>query len=98
MTAILTQSRYFRVMPDLQASTRPTRGFEPWMSRSRAEVKRSFWPNFFSRIVARLQWDPAAIDLGPDQRAWLELPVERRERLTTLLASFCVAEQAVAEQ
>ena len=25
---------------------------------------RSFWPNFFSRTVARLQWDPAAIDLS----------------------------------
>jgi hypothetical protein len=28
--------------------------------------KRSFWPNFFSRIVARLQWNPAAIDLTQD--------------------------------
>jgi ribonucleoside-diphosphate reductase beta chain len=73
-------------------------GFQPWMSRSRAEVKRSFWPNFFSRVVARLQWDAAAIDLGPDARAWPELPEEQRARLTTLLASFCVAEQAVAEQ
>ena len=27
-------------------------------------AKRSFWPNFFSRIVARLQWNPAAIDLA----------------------------------
>jgi ribonucleoside-diphosphate reductase beta chain len=85
-------------MDDLTARLPRERAFEPWMSRSRAEVKRSFWPNFFSRIVARLQWDAAAIDLGPDRRAWPELPDERRERLTTLLASFCVAEQAVAEQ
>ena len=28
---------------------------------------RSFWPNFFSRIVARLQWNPMAIDLAPDK-------------------------------
>ena len=59
-------------------------------------AKRSFWPNFFSRIVARLQWNPGAIDLAPDARAWAELPAERRDRLTTLLAGFCVAEDAVA--
>jgi ribonucleoside-diphosphate reductase beta chain len=60
-------------------------------------AKRSFWPNFFSRIVARLQWSPEAIDLAPDARAWPGLPDERRARLTTLLAGFCVAEEAVAE-
>jgi ribonucleoside-diphosphate reductase beta chain len=59
--------------------------------------KRSFWPSFFSRIVARLQWNPAAIDLTPDARAWPGLPAERRRRLTTLLAGFCVAEEAVSE-
>jgi ribonucleoside-diphosphate reductase beta chain len=59
--------------------------------------KRSFWPNFFSRIVARLQWNPAAIDLTPDARAWPELPAERRRRLMTLFAGFCVAENAVSE-
>src|SRR5437763_15763083 len=75
----------------------PDSGFQPWMSRSRAEVKRSFWPNFFSRIVARLQWDATAIDLAPDARAWPDLPAERRRRLTTLLAGFCVAEEAVSE-
>ena len=31
-------------------------------------ANRSSWPNFFSRLVARLQWDPAAIDLAPDAR------------------------------
>ena len=61
-------------------------------------AKRSFWPNFFSRIVARLQWSPEAIDLAPTRARWAELPDERRERLTTLLAGFCVAEDAVAEQ
>jgi ribonucleoside-diphosphate reductase beta chain len=59
--------------------------------------KRSFWPNFFSRIVARLQWSPEAIDLAADARAWPELPAERRDRLMKLLAGFCVAEDAVAE-
>jgi ribonucleoside-diphosphate reductase beta chain len=61
-------------------------------------AKRSFWPNFFSQIVARLQWNPMAIDLAADARAWAELPDERRDRLMTLLAGFCVAEDAVAEQ
>jgi ribonucleoside-diphosphate reductase beta chain len=58
----------------------------------------SRWPSFFSRVVARLQWDAEAIDLGPDARAWLELADERRERLTTLFAGFRVAEDAVAEE
>ena len=61
-------------------------------------ANRSSWPNFFSRLVARLQWDPAAIDLAPDARESAELPAERRDRLMTLLAGFCVAEDAVAEQ
>jgi len=61
-------------------------------------ANRSFWPNFFSRIVARLQWNPTAIDLTPDARAWPELPSERRRRVMTLLAGFCVAEEAVAEE
>ena len=61
-------------------------------------ANRSSWPNFFSRLVARLQWSPAAIDLTPDAREWQELPDERRGRLMTLLAGFCVAEDAVAEQ
>jgi ribonucleoside-diphosphate reductase beta chain len=51
----------------------------------------------YSQIVARLQWEAATIDLAPDARAWPALPDERRQRLTTLLATFCVAEDAVAE-
>jgi ribonucleoside-diphosphate reductase beta chain len=51
----------------------------------------------YSQIVAKLQWEPAAIDLVADARAWPELPAERRSRLTTLLAGFRVAEDAVAE-
>jgi len=57
----------------------------------------SRWPAFFSRVVARLQWDAKAIDLAPDARAWPELPDERRDRLIPLLAGFRVAEDAVAE-
>jgi ribonucleoside-diphosphate reductase beta chain len=59
--------------------------------------KRSFWPDFFSQVVARSQWNPEAIDLTPDARTWQELPAERRRRLMTLLAGFCVAEDAVSE-
>src|SRR5947207_3007589 len=51
----------------------------------------------YSQIVARLQWDPAAIDLTADARAWPGLPEARRRRLTTLLAGFRVAEDAVAQ-
>jgi ribonucleoside-diphosphate reductase beta chain len=51
----------------------------------------------FSHIVARLQWDATVIDLAPDAAAWPELEPERRRRLTTLLSSFCVAEEAVSE-
>jgi ribonucleoside-diphosphate reductase beta chain len=59
--------------------------------------RRSFWPDFFSRVVARSQWDPEAIDLTPDARTWQELPAERRGRLMTLLAGFRVGEDAVSE-
>jgi ribonucleoside-diphosphate reductase beta chain len=48
--------------------------------------------------VARLQWDATAIGLARDARAWPGLPDERGRRLTTLLAGFCVAEDAVSEQ
>jgi ribonucleoside-diphosphate reductase beta chain len=60
-------------------------------------AKRSFWPNFFSRLVARLQWNPMAIDLTGDARAWEELDAERRTRLLKLLAGFRVGEDCVAE-
>ena len=51
----------------------------------------------FSHIAAKLQWDATVIDLAGDAVAWPELEPERRQRLTTLLAGFCVAEQAVSE-
>src|SRR5215211_86434 len=60
-------------------------------------ARRSFWPSFFSGVVARLQWDARVIDLARDARAWPRLPAARRRRLTTLLAGFRVAEDAVSE-
>jgi ribonucleoside-diphosphate reductase beta chain len=56
----------------------------------------SRWPNFFSRVVAKLQWDANAIDLGPDGEAWPALPDARREQLTKLLAGFRIADDAVS--
>jgi ribonucleoside-diphosphate reductase beta chain len=50
----------------------------------------------YSQIVARQNWDPAAIDLSADAAAWSELPEPRRHRLTKLLAGFRVGENAVA--
>ena len=60
-------------------------------------AKRSFWPNFFSQLVARLQWNPSAIDLTSDAREWPRLPDERRRRLKTLLAGFRVGDDLVSE-
>ena len=60
-------------------------------------ANRSFWPNFFSQLVARLQWDPSAIDLTPDAREWPRLPDERRRRLKTLLAGFRIGDDLVSE-
>lgn len=72
--------------------------FLPSAERRRRKGAMFAKPAFFSQVVARLQWNPSTIDLAPDARAWPELPDERRRRLTTLLAGFCVAEVAVAEQ
>jgi ribonucleoside-diphosphate reductase beta chain len=70
---------------------------DPW-SEGAMLATRSFWPSFFSQIVAGLQWDARAIDLAPDARAWPGLAAERRRRLTALLAGFCLGEEAVSEQ
>jgi ribonucleoside-diphosphate reductase beta chain len=71
--------------------------FLPSAERRRRKGAMFAKPAFFSQVVARLQWDPTTIDLAPDARAWSELPDERRRRLTTILAGFCVAENAVSE-
>src|SRR4051794_41323166 len=59
-------------------------------------ANRSSWPNFFSRLVARLQWNPAAIDLAPDASEWQVLPAGRPGPRVTLLARVCLAQDAVA--
>jgi len=45
----------------------------------------------------RLQWDEAALDLAADAAAVPALPRDARDRLSRLVAGFCVAEAAVAE-
>jgi ribonucleoside-diphosphate reductase beta chain len=71
------------------------------MRRRQEEVQgrilpSSRWPNFFSRVVAKLQWDEQRIDLAPDAEAFRAMPDERRERLTKILAGFRVADDAVS--
>ena len=97
-----TAAGYRAVMADRQAwdlAFDPATGFRLTQQQVGAGhlLPSNRWPNFFSRLVARLQWDARAIDLAPDARAWPELADERRDRLTTLLAGFRVAEDAVAE-
>jgi ribonucleoside-diphosphate reductase beta chain len=55
-------------------------------------------PRHFTALARRLRWDPDAVDLAPDARAWPSLPAARRERLTVLLCGFVVAEASVAEE
>ena len=50
----------------------------------------------FLRAAATASWDEAAIDLGPDARAWSRLPSAEREPLLGLIAGFCVGEAGVA--
>ena len=54
-------------------------------------------PRHYVALSGRLRWDPHAIELGADARAWPGLPARQRERLVTLLAGFRVAESSVAE-
>src|SRR3954462_3713854 len=54
------------------------------------------WPNFFSRVVAKLQWDEQSIDLANDAQTFQALPDERGERLKKILAGFRGADDAVS--
>jgi len=48
----------------------------------------------FLRLASRAQWNEADIDLSADVAAW---PRVADERITELLAGFCVGEEGVAE-
>ena len=50
------------------------------------------------RAADRLRWDESELDLSGDAAAWPKLPKYVRVPLSRLLAGFCVAERAVAEQ
>ena len=58
----------------------------------------SKWPNFFSRLVAKLQWDAFGHRPRPrTPRRGRSSRTTRREQLTKLLAGFRVADDAVSE-
>ena len=50
------------------------------------------------RAADRLRWDESELDLSGDADAWPKLAKYVRVPLSRLLAGFCVAERAVAEQ
>lgn len=53
---------------------------------------------YFLRTGQSLQWDAADIDLTQDATAWTALCPHDRDRVMGLLAGFCIAEWAVAEE
>ena len=55
-------------------------------------------PRHFTALAQRLRWDPDALDLEADARAWPSLPARRRGRLAVLVAGFVVAETSVATE
>jgi len=50
----------------------------------------------FVILAETLQWDEAAIDFGPDQRAWPTLDDAENAQVLGLIAGFCIAESAVS--
>jgi ribonucleoside-diphosphate reductase beta chain len=50
----------------------------------------------FVILAESLQWDEAALDFRPDQRAWPTLGDAERARVLGLIAGFCIAESAVS--
>ena len=57
----------------------------------------SKWPNFFSRLVAKLQWDAFGIDLTNGAEARQGTPGRGAKKLTKLLCGFRVADDAVSK-
>lgn len=53
---------------------------------------------YFLRTARSLQWDEQDIDLSADAAAWPRLAETDRERVMGLIAGFCVAEWAVADE
>ena len=52
----------------------------------------------FLRSAASAQWDETAVDLSADALAWPQLDQDVATRVGRLVAGFCVAEAAVADQ
>lgn len=53
---------------------------------------------YFLRTARSLQWDADEIDLSQDAAAWPSLRPQDRDRVMGLMAGFCVAEWAVADE
>lgn len=53
---------------------------------------------YFLRTARSLQWDADEIDLSEDAAAWPNLSPRARDRVMGLIAGFCVAEWAVADE
>ena len=53
---------------------------------------------YFLRTARSVQWDANEIDLSQDVAAWPTLQPQDRDRVMGLLAGFCVAEWAVADE
>jgi ribonucleoside-diphosphate reductase beta chain len=52
----------------------------------------------FLRTADSLQWEETTIDLRTDAAAWWGLPEPLRERVSALVAGFCVGEARVADE
>lgn len=52
----------------------------------------------FLRAAEALQWDERDIDLALDRDAWSTVPEGLTQRLTALVAGFCIAEARVADE
>jgi ribonucleoside-diphosphate reductase beta chain len=59
-----------------------------------------FLPGYghFLRVAEGLQWIERDVDLSVDRVAWPSLPRPLRDRVTALVAGFCVGEQRVASE
>ncbi len=53
---------------------------------------------YFLRTARSLQWDERDIDLSADAAAWTSLRQHDRDRVMGLIAGFCIAEWAVADE
>src|SRR4051812_31562473 len=94
-------------MSEIPTASRRRPGWPSWRScaggcsaNGRSEAPGVFVSGYghFVRTARSLQWDERAVDLDEDRAAWPGLEPGRRDRLSSLLAGFCVGEARVAEE